>query len=74
MGTLKQIYKHFGTLNIYRYFCLPLGLLLSLAATITETRYSQSGKTSYKKLARFWRRLFLANATLGLTIKVVQEF
>lgn len=74
MGTLKHIFSHFGTLNVYRYFCVPIGLGLSLAATVTETKYSQSGNSTYKKLARFWRRLFLANATLGLTIKVVQEF
>lgn len=74
MNTVKQIFSHFGSLNVYRYFCVPIGLGLSLVATLMETKYSQSGNVALKKQARLWRRLFLANATLGLTIKVVQEF
>lgn len=74
MNTMKNARSQFGILSVYHFFCMPLGLLLSLLATLNETGYKRTGNKFYKQMAQVWRRLFLINAAVGVATRIAQEF
>ncbi|MHC1784071.1 MAG: cytochrome ubiquinol oxidase subunit I [Anaerolineaceae bacterium] len=70
--TLSQI--QFASTTIYHFFFVPLTLGLSLLVAIMETMYVSSGKELYKKMAKFWGKLFLINFAMGVVTGIVLEF
>jgi cytochrome d ubiquinol oxidase subunit I len=70
--TLARI--QFGVTTIYHFFFVPLTLGLSLLVAIMETIYVRTGNETYKRMARFWGRLFLINFAMGVVTGIVQEF
>ena len=64
----------FGIITVYHFFFVPLTLGLSIAVAIMETLYVRTGKESYKKMTKFWGKLFLINFAIGVATGIVQEF
>lgn len=64
----------FGITTIYHFFFVPLTLGLSLLVAIMETLYVRTGNETYKKMTKFWGRLFLINFAMGVVTGIVQEF
>lgn len=64
----------FGVTTTYHFFFVPLTLGLSILVAIMETLYVRTGNEVYKKMTRFWGKLFLINFALGVVTGLVQEF
>lgn len=64
----------FAITTIFHFFFVPLTLGLSIFVAILETRYVRSGKEIYKKMAKFWGKIFLINFAIGVVTGIVQEF
>ncbi|MBL7164431.1 MAG: cytochrome ubiquinol oxidase subunit I [Anaerolineales bacterium] len=64
----------FAIVTIYHFFYVPLTLGLSIFVAILETKYVRSGDEMYKKMAKFWGKIFLINFAIGVVTGIVQEF
>jgi cytochrome d ubiquinol oxidase subunit I len=64
----------FAITTIYHFFFVPLTLGLSILVAIMETAYVRTGKEIYKRMTKFWGKLFLINFAMGLVTGLVQEF
>ncbi len=64
----------FGLTTIYHFFFVPLTLGLSVLVATMETLYVQSGREVYKRMTKFWGKLFLINFAIGVVTGIVQEF
>lgn len=70
--TLSQM--QFAITSIYHFFFVPLTLGLSVIVAIMETYYVRTGQDVYKRMAKFWGKLFLINFAMGVVTGIVQEF
>jgi cytochrome d ubiquinol oxidase subunit I len=64
----------FAITTIFHFFFVPVTLGLSLFLAILETKYVTSGKVIYKKMTKFWGKIFLINFAIGVVTGIVQEF
>lgn len=64
----------FAITIVYHFFFVPLTLGLSLVVAILETIYVITGKETFKRLTKFWGKLFLINFAIGVVTGIVQEF
>ncbi len=64
----------FGITTVYHFFFVPLTLGLSILVAIMQTIYYRTGNESYKKMTKFWGKLFLINFAMGVVTGIVQEF
>ncbi len=64
----------FALTTIYHFFFVPLTLGLSWFVAILETMYVRSGNPMYKRLTKFWGKLFLINYAMGVVTGIVLEF
>lgn len=64
----------FAITTVYHFFFVPLTLGLVILVAVMETIYVRSGNEAYKRMARFWGRLFLINFAMGVATGIVQEF
>src|SRR4030043_953491 len=74
MDVLLLARLQFAITIIYYFFFFPLTLGLSLMVAILETIYVKTGNEIYKRVARFWGKLFLINFAIGVVTGIVQEF
>lgn len=64
----------FAITTIYHFFFVPITMGLSLLIAIMETVYVSTGNEEYKRMAKFWGKLFLINFVMGVVTGIVQEF
>jgi len=64
----------FGITTVYHFFFVPLTLGLSILVAIMQTMYFRTGDETYKKMTKFWGKLFLINFAMGVVTGIVQEF
>lgn len=64
----------FALTTIYHFFFVPLTLGLGWFVAILETMYVKSGNPMYKRLTKFWGKLFLINYAMGVVTGIVMEF
>ena len=74
MTTLTLSRLQFGTTIIYHFFFVPLTLGLSILLFLMELQYVRTGNEAYKRMTKFWGKLFLINFALGVATGIVQEF
>ncbi|OGO64287.1 MAG: cytochrome D ubiquinol oxidase subunit I [Chloroflexi bacterium RBG_19FT_COMBO_47_9] len=74
MDVLLLARLQFAITIVYHFFFVPLTLGLSLVVAILETIYVTTGKEIYKRLTKFWGKLFLINFAIGVVTGIVQEF
>jgi cytochrome d ubiquinol oxidase subunit I len=74
MAALATARWQFAMTSIFHFFFVPLTLGLSILVALFETRYVRTGDETYKKMARFWGKIFLINFALGVVTGIVQEF
>jgi len=74
MDVLGIARSQFAITSIYHFFFVPLTMGLSILVAIMETRYVRSGEETYKRMAKFWGKLFLINFALGVVTGIVMEF
>jgi cytochrome d ubiquinol oxidase subunit I len=64
----------FAITALYHYLFVPLTLGLTFLLAAMETVYVITGKEIYKKITRFWGKLFLINFALGVATGLTMEF
>ena len=64
----------FAIVTVYHFFFVPVTLGLSIFVAILETMYVKTGDEKYKKMTKFWGKLFLINFAIGVATGIVQEF
>ncbi len=64
----------FAIVTVYHFFFVPLTLGLSIFVAILQTFYYKTGDEKYKKMTKFWGKLFLINFAIGVATGIVQEF
>ena len=64
----------FAVVTVYHFFFVPLTLGLSILVALMETAYVRTGDETYKKMVKFWGKLFLINFAMGVATGLVQEF
>jgi len=74
MDPLLLARLQFAVTTVYHFFFVPLTLGLSILVAIMETVYVKTGNEAYKRMAKFWGKLFLINFVMGVVTGIVQEF
>jgi cytochrome d ubiquinol oxidase subunit I len=74
MDALTLARWQFGITTVYHFFFVPLTLGLVWVLAVFQTIWYVSGEEVWKRLTRFWGRLFLVNFALGVATGIVQEF
>jgi len=64
----------FAATTIYHFFFVPLTLGLVWVVAGFHTAYYRTGKEKYKRMTKFWGKLFLINFAMGVVTGIVQEF
>jgi len=74
MDALALARWQFAITTIFHFFFVPLTLGLSILVAIMETKYVSSGDETYKRMTKFWGKIFLINFAIGVVTGIVQEF
>lgn len=64
----------FAVAVFFHFIFVPLTLGLSLLLAVMETLYYRSGNEQYKRMTKFWGKLFLINFALGIVTGITLEF
>lgn len=64
----------FALTSIYHWLFVPVTLGMTAVVAIMEWTYVATKKDVYKKMAKFWGKLFLINFAMGVVTGIVQEF
>lgn len=64
----------FGITTVYHFFFVPVTIGLSLFVAFVEYLYVRTGNETYKRMAKFWGKLFVINFAMGVVTGLVQEF
>jgi len=70
--TLSRL--QFGLTTIYHWLFVPLTLGLGWFVAFMQTRYYQTKDETWRKMSKFWGKLFLINFAIGVVTGIVQEF
>ena len=74
MDTVILARWQFAITTIYHFLFVPITLGLSIFLAILETRYVRTGDLQYKRMVKFWGKIFLINFAIGVVTGIVQEF
>ncbi|MCJ7432667.1 MAG: cytochrome ubiquinol oxidase subunit I [Anaerolineales bacterium] len=70
--TLSRL--QFGLTTVYHWLFVPLTLGLGWFVAFMQTRYYQTKDETWRKMSKFWGKLFLINFAIGVVTGIVQEF
>jgi cytochrome bd ubiquinol oxidase subunit I len=74
MDALLLARWQFAITTVYHFFFVPLTLGLVWVVAIFNTLWVTSGREVYRRLTKFWGKLFLINFAMGVVTGIVQEF
>jgi cytochrome d ubiquinol oxidase subunit I len=74
METITLARVQFAITTPYHFIFLPLSIGLSLVVAIMQTMCVRTGDENYKRMTKFWGKLFLINFAVGVVTGIVQEF
>ena len=74
MDTVLLSRLQFALTTIYHWLFVPLTLGLGWFVAFMQTRYYQTRDETWRKMAKFWGKLFLINFAIGVVTGIVQEF
>lgn len=64
----------FALTALYHFLFVPLTLGLSFMIAFMETIYVSTGNEQWKKITKFWLRLFVINFAIGVATGIIMEF
>lgn len=64
----------FALTTIYHWLFVPFTLGMGWFVAFFQTRYYQTRDETWRKMAKFWGKLFLINFAIGVVTGIVQEF
>ena len=74
MDVLMLSRLQFAFATFIHFIFVPLTLGLSFITAVMETKYVRTGDETYKRMAKFWGKLFLINFALGVVTGITLEF
>ncbi len=74
MDALALARWQFGITTVYHYLFVPLTLGLVWVVAGLQTAWYATGEEVWRRLTRFWGKLFLINFAMGVATGIVQEF
>ena len=74
LATVDWSRAQFALTAIYHWLFVPLTLGLSFLIAIMETIYVKTGNEAWKKLTKFWMKLFGINFAIGVATGIILEF
>lgn len=74
MDALALARWQFGITTVYHFIFVPLTLGLGVLVAILQTFYYRTRDEDYRRLTRFFGKLFVIGFTLGVVTGIVQEF
>ncbi len=74
MDVLLLSRLQFAAATFFHFLYVPLTLGLSILLAIMETIYVRTGDETYKRMARFWGKIFLINFAIGVVTGITLEF
>lgn len=74
MDPLLLARLQFAITTVYHFFFVPLTLGLSVLVAVMQTLWVRSGQDVYRRMTRFWGKLFIINFAMGVVTGIVQEF
>jgi cytochrome d ubiquinol oxidase subunit I len=74
MDTLTLARLQFGITTVYHFFFVPLTIGLSILVAVMQTFYYRTRDEKYKRMTKFWGKLFIINFAMGVVTGIVQEF
>jgi cytochrome bd ubiquinol oxidase subunit I len=64
----------FAAATFFHFLFVPLTLGLSILIAIMETIYVRTGDEDYRRMAKFWGKIFLVNFAVGVVTGITLEF
>jgi cytochrome d ubiquinol oxidase subunit I len=64
----------FGLTTVYHFLFVPLTLGMGWFVAYMQTRFYQTRDEEYRRMTKFWGKLFLINFAIGVVTGIVQEF
>jgi len=61
MDVLMLSRLQFAMATMFHFIFVPLTLGLSILVAIMETKYVRTGDETYKRMTKFWGKLFVIN-------------
>ena len=74
MDVLTLSRFQFAVATYFHFLFVPLTLGLSLLVAIMQTIWVRSGDEDYKRMTKFWGKLFLINFAIGVVTGITLEF
>src|SRR5690554_6070119 len=74
MEALDLARLQFAATTVYHFFFVPLTLGLSILVAIMQTLWWRTDNPLYRRMAKFWGKLFVINFAMGVVTGIVQEF
>lgn len=74
MDPLEIARWQFGITTVYHFMMVPLTLGLGAVVTGFYIAYVRTKKHEYKRMTKFWGKLYLINFIMGVATGLVQEF
>lgn len=74
MDVLMLSRLQFAVATFFHFIFVPLTLGLSILIAVMETIYVRTGDEDYRRMAKFWGRLFIINFAIGVLTGITLEF
>ncbi len=74
MDALMLSRLQFAAATFFHFLFVPLTLGLSVLLALMETAFVRTGNEEYKRMARFWGKIFLINFAIGVVTGITLEF
>ena len=74
MDVLMLSRLQFAAATFFHFLFVPLTLGLSILIAIMETIYVRTGDEEYRRMAKFWGKIFLVNFAVGVVTGITLEF
>ena len=74
MDVLMLSRLQFAVATFFHFLLVPLTLGLAILIAIMETKYVRTGDEDYRRMAKFWGKIFLVNFAVGVVTGITLEF
>jgi cytochrome d ubiquinol oxidase subunit I len=74
MDALMLSRLQFAVATFFHFIFVPLTLGLSILIAIMETKFVRTGDEEYRRMAKFWGKIFLINFAVGVVTGITLEF
>lgn len=74
VSTVDWSRAQFALTALYHFLFVPLTLGLSFMLAFMETLYVKTGNPEWKRITKFWLKLFAVNFAIGVATGIIMEF